>query len=239
MSPKNARNSDSICAAFCCVVLANPNASEASPSPVSPASVPSRTKSHTVRAVARIGSSSRVVTRSLGAAREMWKQRHTCGRLGADGQQRSSVHMVTLWASAQIPSVRSSSTLRFARRCSDWRQPRSFCSPGSTFKVVELERRVLLQADGLPRPHPDSLLESAFVKFPVQEVVSGCGSPRSARAIERPSMPEGVFTRRISPSVGSMSQCAHGWLLTCPAGIVPGQLRDHRRHVSRPRTDRA
>ncbi len=49
-------------------VLAKPNASDASPSPVSPASVPSRTKSHTVRAVARIGNSSSVVTRSFGAA---------------------------------------------------------------------------------------------------------------------------------------------------------------------------
>src|SRR5688572_29947085 len=68
MRPKNVRSSFSICAAFCVLVFANPKASDASPSPVNPASVPRRTKSHTVRAVARIGSSSRVVTRSFGAA---------------------------------------------------------------------------------------------------------------------------------------------------------------------------
>jgi hypothetical protein len=38
------------------VVFAKPNASDASPKPVSPASVRSRTISHTVRAVARTGS---------------------------------------------------------------------------------------------------------------------------------------------------------------------------------------
>src|SRR5687767_5314932 len=40
--------------------------------PLSPASVPSRTKSHTVRAVARIGKSSSVVTRNFGAASRTW-----------------------------------------------------------------------------------------------------------------------------------------------------------------------
>ena len=50
------------------VVLANPNASEASPTPVSPASVRRRTSSQTVRSDARTGSSSNPVTRSRGAA---------------------------------------------------------------------------------------------------------------------------------------------------------------------------
>ncbi len=68
MSPKNPRNSDSIRAASCFVVLANPNASEASPSPVSPASVRTRTMSHTVRSVARTGKRSNPVTRNRGNA---------------------------------------------------------------------------------------------------------------------------------------------------------------------------
>src|SRR5215510_11317001 len=50
------------------VVFAKPKASEASPNPVRPASVRSRTISHTVRSVARTGSSSKPVTRSRGAA---------------------------------------------------------------------------------------------------------------------------------------------------------------------------
>jgi hypothetical protein len=50
------------------VVLAKPNASDASPSPVRPASVRSRTISQTVRSVARMGSSSNPVTRNRGAA---------------------------------------------------------------------------------------------------------------------------------------------------------------------------
>lgn len=50
------------------VVRKNPKASDASPSPEMPASVPMRTMSQTVRSVARMGSSSSSVTRSLGPA---------------------------------------------------------------------------------------------------------------------------------------------------------------------------
>jgi hypothetical protein len=68
MSPKNVFISDSIREASCLLVLANPNASDASPRPVKPASVLTRRNSQTVRAVARTGSSSSFVTRRFGAA---------------------------------------------------------------------------------------------------------------------------------------------------------------------------
>ena len=94
-SRKNARSSDSICAAFFCDVFANPNASDASPSPVSPASVPRRTKSQTVRAVARIGSSSSVVTRNFGAAsRTRGHNTAAAAAFAPVAQQRSSIHAV-------------------------------------------------------------------------------------------------------------------------------------------------
>ena len=66
MSLKNLRNSDSIRVASCLDVFAKPNASDASPSPVNPASVRRRTISHTVRAVARTGKISKPVTRRRG-----------------------------------------------------------------------------------------------------------------------------------------------------------------------------
>ena len=42
---------------------------------------------------------------------------------------------------------------------------------GIVGQVVELERRVLLEPNRLPVPHPHGLLESALVELPVQEVV--------------------------------------------------------------------
>ena len=68
-SRKKPRSVDSICAASCTVVLAKPKASDASPRPVIPASVRSRTSNHTVRWLARTGISSKPVTRTRGAAR--------------------------------------------------------------------------------------------------------------------------------------------------------------------------
>src|SRR4026208_204127 len=67
-SAKNRRSSDSIREASCLDVLANPNASEASPRPVSPASVRNRIISQTVRSVARTGDSSNPGTRTRGIA---------------------------------------------------------------------------------------------------------------------------------------------------------------------------
>src|SRR5262245_50219817 len=68
MRLKKAASCARIRAVSSAVVLAKPNASEASPSPSSPPSVLSRTISQTVRDVARTDRSSMPVTRSCGMA---------------------------------------------------------------------------------------------------------------------------------------------------------------------------